>query len=279
MDVDVWYSRWQKVDSVLVLPTQLDIWRVGRPYKRMTTLAIAVNPVIPADSFAIADSLRASFLATARKPMFDLPVDSAHLVDGRFASFGTPGTPAGAIKLGGRWIVVEAGSAPLSIERSVAALKRADAAAVIGGALVTAASGSGGIAWLADQGAPVWIAGAARPYAHAALEGWRAHSAAMQEVATDRWISIGTDSIRIELVDLPDYPATPVIYAPSLRWVYAWPAGPVQVAAVMEHARRRGWTVERAGSARSFAAPVAPASTHPSAIRNSNRSMPSPSRK
>ena len=259
MDIDIWYSRWQKVDDALVLPTQLDVWRVGRPYKRMTTLAITINPAIPADSFVVADSLRASFLATARKPMFDLPIDSVHVVDGKFAMFGTPvtpGTPAGAIRVGDRWILVEAGTAPLSIERSAMALERRDATTPLGGALVTAASGAGGLAWLARRTAPVWVAGAARPFAHATLAGWNAGGPMMHDVTSDQWIRIGRDSMRVEVIDLPDYPATPIVYVPSLRWVYAWPSGPVQAAYVLAHARGRGWTVERLGSGRNFVAPV-----------------------
>jgi hypothetical protein len=256
MDVDIWYSRWQKVGDVLVLPTQLDVWRVGRPYKRMTTLGITINPVIPADSFAVADSLRASFLATARKPMFDLPVDSVQVVDGRFAVFGTPGTPAGAIRVGGRWILLEAGTAPLSIERSVTALERRDGTTPLGGALVTAASGAGGLAWLARRTTPVWVAGAARPFVHATLAGWNAGGATVRQLTDNGWIRVGRDSMRVEVVDLPDYPATPIVYVPSLRWVYAWPSGPVQAACVLAHARRRGWDVERVGSARSFVTPV-----------------------
>ena len=144
MDVAIWYSSWRKIDgSGLALPTQLDVWRVGRPYKRMTTLTAKVNPAIPADSFAIADSLRASFLATARRPMFDLPMDSARIVDGAFATFGAPGTPAGAVKVGGRWLLIEAGTASLTAERSVAFLRRGDSSAALGGALITAPSGAG----------------------------------------------------------------------------------------------------------------------------------------
>src|SRR3954468_13651740 len=77
MDVTFTYSRWQKIPgSSLVLPMQLDVTRVGRPYKRMTTISVAVTPSIPADSPVVAYSLRGSFLAGPRKPMFYLPMDS-----------------------------------------------------------------------------------------------------------------------------------------------------------------------------------------------------------
>src|SRR5690348_3943788 len=45
MDVSITYSLWRKIpSSSLVLPMQLDVARVGRPYKRMTTISVAVNP-------------------------------------------------------------------------------------------------------------------------------------------------------------------------------------------------------------------------------------------
>lgn len=260
MDVDIWYSRWQRMgDAGLLLPTQLDVHRVGRPYKRISTIAAKVNPAIPADSFAISDSLRAAFLATSRRAMFDLPLDSARIVDGTFAVFGTPGTPAGAVKVGGRWLLIEAGTAPLSVERSVAFLRRADAATPVGGALVTASAGAGGIAWLVKQPAPTWIAGAARPYADAVLRGWNVRGQSPRDVAADRWITVGADSIRIEIIDLPDVPRTPIVYVPALRWVYAAPPGPVATEYVAAHVRRRGWIVDRIGSARGIPGAPLPA--------------------
>jgi hypothetical protein len=235
-----------------MLPTQLDIHRVGRPYKRMTTVYMKVNPAIPTDSFAIADSLRAAFLATARRPMFDLPVDTAKIVEGAFAVFGTPGTPAGAVKVGGRWVFIEAGTAPLSLERSAAFLRSADAGADLGGALVTAPTGAGGLAWLVDHATPAWVAAAARPHADAALRGWKRSGTRLQTISADRWIRVGSDSLRVETIDFPDYPGMLLVYVPSLRWAYAWHPGAVQVEYVVEHIRRRGWVVDRVGSSRTF---------------------------
>ena len=254
MEVAIWYSSWRMIgESGLALPMQLDVWRVGRPYKRMTTLSAKVNPVIAADSFAITDSLRASFLATARRPMFDLPMDSARIVDGAFASFGAPGTPAGAVKIGGRWLLIEAGTAPLTVERSVAYLQRSDPGAALGGALVTAASGAGGVAWLARQRTPLWVVGSAQHYAEAALAGAGERAAKAEVVTSDRWIRLGSDSLRVEMVDLPDYPATPVVWVPSLHWAYASPAGPLQVELVKAYIRGRGWRIDRVGNVRNLA--------------------------
>ena len=252
MDVEFAYSRWQRLaDAKLVLPMQIDVSRVGRPYKRMTTISAKINPVIPPDSFVVADSLRAAFLASARRPMFDLPMDSARIVDGTFALFGAFGTPAGAVKIGGKWVLIEAGTAPLTIERSASFLHRADPQTSIDAALVTAATGAGGIAWLTRQSFATWVTDAAAPFADAALRGWPKGST-RPRLAGQRWIRIGSDSLHIETIDLPDYPRTTVVYVPSLRWAYAWPAGPVQIDYIVDLVRERGWHVDRLGSARSF---------------------------
>ena len=127
MDLAVWYSRWAAVPNTQIfLPRQLDIIRAGRPYKRMTTITEAVNPIIPADSLSMPDSLRAGFLKAGRLAMYDLPLDSAKIVADKFAVLGPFGTPTGAIKLGGRWIFVEGGVAPLPVTRAADFLARAD---------------------------------------------------------------------------------------------------------------------------------------------------------
>jgi len=263
MDVSITYSLWRKIpSSSLVLPMQLDVARVGRPYKRMTTISLAVNPSIPAESLTVNDSLRAAFLAASRKPMFDLPMDSARIVDGGFALFGAPGTPTGAVKVGGRWLLVEAGTAPLSIERSVAFLHRADSSAAIAGALITAPTGAGGVAWLARERMSTWVTSSARPFAAAALRGWSAPTTSIRPLTQNAWIRVGTDSVRVETIDLPDFPGASLVYVPALRWAYAFPAGPVQLDYIRDRVRQRGWRVDRIGSVRNFiGTPVTAAST------------------
>jgi hypothetical protein len=253
MDVEFAYSRWQRLpDAKLLLPMQIDVSRVGRPYKRMTTISAKINPVIPADSLVIADSLRAAFLATSRRPMFDLQTDSARIVDGTFALFGSFGPPSGAVKIGGKWLLIEAGTAPLTIERSVNLLRRVDSSTSIAAALVTAPAGAGGIAWLTRQSIVTWITNTAAPFADAALRGWPKGNTRLRAATDQRWIRVGSDSLRVESIDLPDYPGATVAYVPSLRWAYTWSAGPAQIDYVLAHIRKRGWHVDRIGSARSF---------------------------
>lgn len=254
MDVAIWYSRWQRVNQEgLTLPMQLDVFRVGRPYKRMTLQSIQVNPAIPADSLAISDSLRAAFIAQGNRPMHDLPLDSAKIVDGRFALFNTPGTPAGAVKIGGRWLLLEAGAAPLSVQRSVAFLEHSDPATPVGGAFVSAPAGQGGLAWLVDRPAPTttWVSAGARPYADAVLRGWDKAARASRLARAERVLRIGNDTVHVETLDFPDYPATAVLYVPSLRWAYAYAASGIPaLQSIGALARARSWQVERIGSAR-----------------------------
>jgi len=253
MDVEIAYSRWQRIAAAgILLPMQIDVSRVGRPYKRMTTISVKVNPAISADSLGIADSLRSAFLATARRPMFDLPMDSARVTESGFAIFAMPGAPSGAVKVGGKWLLIEAGTAPLSVERSASFLRRTDPAATLGGALITAPTGAGGIAWLTKQPITTWVSSAAAPFADAALRGWGETGSALRSAKTDRWIRVGSDSLRIETIDLPDYPGSTVVYVPALRWAYAWSTVPAQIDYVIAHARRHGWTVDRVGSVRDF---------------------------
>jgi hypothetical protein len=96
MEVEVWYSRWAKFPLAgtqgIGFPTEWDVRRVGRMYKRLTVISANFDAVAPADSFAISDSLRAAFAAGgASRPMWDLPMDSAKIIEPRLARFGNPG--------------------------------------------------------------------------------------------------------------------------------------------------------------------------------------------
>ena len=260
MDVDVWYARWQRTRTGVAYPTQLDVMRAGKPYKRMTVLAAAFDvPAMP-DSFAVTDSLRSAFLATQRHAMHDLPLDSARLVDGTFATFGPFGPPVGAVKVGGQWLLLEAGQAALNAERSAAWLGAADTASRIAGALVTVPyAGNGGVTWLARRGTAIWAAPGARPFVDAMLRNAAvaARSGALVTVDAGRWIKVGTDSVRLERIDLPSGRGAMLAYVPSLKWAYAGMlASPLDMDVLMERVAARGWTVERIGSRRGIAMPV-----------------------
>ena len=90
MEVEMWYSRWAKYPLPgtrgVGFPTQWDVRRVGHMYKRVTVLSANFDAAAPADSFAISDSLRSAFVASAaNKPMWELPMDSAKILEPRLA--------------------------------------------------------------------------------------------------------------------------------------------------------------------------------------------------
>ncbi|MEO7997344.1 MAG: hypothetical protein ABI852_07860, partial [Gemmatimonadaceae bacterium] len=251
MRVEIQYSQWQRLRDVPInIPLQLNIYRVGKPYKRITILSALANATFAADSLTMSDSLRRAFLSLNNRAMFDLPVDSARVVNANFASFVTPGTPSGAIRIGGQWLMLEAGTAPISMERSVAFLNRSDAASPIAGALITQPSPQAGMVWLVQNGKSAWVTSGAKPYADATMRGWK-RSERAREVMNGSWLRVGSDSVRVESIDLPDYPGTAVIYSPTLRWAYsALAVSPLITERILALAKLRGWNVERLASAR-----------------------------
>ncbi len=260
MEVAIWYSRWVPLRDVpITLPTQLDIYRVGKPYKRVITVGTTINPANAADSLAMPDSLRRAFLAAGQRGMLDLTLDSARITDERFAAFQTPGAPIGAIKLGGRWLMIEGGTVPLLAERAAAFLNRADANTPIAGAIVTMPVAHGGVQWFSERGLSTWVMPGAKQVVEAVKRGWKP-GIRTSAITKGGWIRVGHDSMRVESMDLPDAPATAVLYVPSLRWLYSWAASaPRNVDAILAFARQRGWAVNRLGSTTSFAGkPVPP---------------------
>jgi hypothetical protein len=262
MAVELWYARWQRQRGGIAYPTQLDVMRAGRPYKRMTVLSAAFDVAATPDSFVVADSLRTEFRLTQNRPMHDLPLDSARIVDGSLATFGPFGPPAGAVKVGGVWMLLEGGQAPLNAQRVVEWLETRDSQSGVAGALLTIPyAGSGGAAWLAREGRPLWIAPGARPFVDAMLKGHgvteRPASATLTTITAGRWLRVGTDSLRLEPIDLPSGHGAMVVYAPTLKWAYAGLlASPLDMDAVTARILERGWTVERIGSRRAIAAPM-----------------------
>lgn len=261
MDLQIRYSRWQKqAQAGIAYPTQFDIYRAGRPYKKNTWLSVSFNPEIPADSFAVSDSMRTVFFATQNRAMHDVTIDTARITDRAFAIFGAAGTPNGALKVGGQWVIFEGGVGAINGERSIDWLKRADPSPVAM-VLMTSHGGSGAIPFYGKSRIPVRATAGAIPYARASLAGYGLPSTSITPLAASQWVRIGTDSLRVETLDLPDYPGASIIYSPTHRWAYSQqiPNG-LNLDMVLEHIRRRGWIVERiAGSARPFTGVPIPA--------------------
>ncbi len=287
MDVAVWYSGWRSLAGGVSLPRHWSVERIGQLYKRLTAQNIALNPEFSADSFAVSDELAAAYRQTATRPMHDIPLDSAR-VEGDFVTFGAFGSPAGAVRVGNGWLLLETGQARLSIERALAWMEE-NAPGPLVGAVVTTTLGNGGAATLAERGVPVVTGPGLEPHLRMILRnheidaggagaetdgGATVPEAAVVEVVTGgRWIGAGSDatsdsgaesaggapgsdSVYVEPIDLPDAPGSVLVYSPRLSWVYTYGARqPLDHAVLRDRIRERGWTVERIGNARSLRQP------------------------
>jgi hypothetical protein len=261
MDVEVWFTGWSRFPPGVLLPRQRDVHRVGRPYKRMTVLAATINAPAPADSFAIADSLVAAYHATQRKPMWDTWADSAAVVDKDFVTFPPLTGTLGAVRIGGTWVLMEAGQSIGATKRVSAWFAAHAAGTPIGAAIVThGGPGSGGAAWLAGQGIPVFVApSAAANMQRIVPAGARA---GVRALVGSRWVRVGTDSLWLEVVDIPDFTGVLAIYSPTHRWLMSplvIGRGPItqpEQDSLIARLRGRGLPVEWLGSVRTLRAPV-----------------------
>lgn len=266
MEVEVWYSNWTKHvlpgTAGVSYPAQWDVRRIGRPYKRVTILSANFDATAPSDSFAITDSLRAAYVATARRPMWEVAMDSARIIDSRFAMLGRPGQTQAAVKLGRQWLFLEGAIAPQQNETDAGWLLRAVPGSSLGGAIVTVVnSGRGGAAWLAGRRLPIYVSPGGEAAQRATLANWKQSPSIMTVVARGRWLAMDGDSLWVEPIDYPDAPGALIAWLPSARWVYSgMAASPLNFDLMMARARERGWTVERYGSLRGVAIP-APART------------------
>lgn len=251
MDVGVWYSVWRPDPATqLVLPREWDITRIGAPYKRMTVLGVAVNDSLPADSLVLTDAVRRAYLAHARRPMADLPLDSARIVaNGRLAEFRTPGAPLVGVKVGSDWVLIEPGNLPLNAERAATWLAARDGGRVAAG-IIGGATPSGGASWLARRGVPLYVAPSGSVSVVRSLRNYGAPTSTIRRVAGGEWIRTpARDSLRVEPIDLPNAPGSLVVYVPSMRWAFSSRiGGSAEMALVAARARARGWTVDRIGT-------------------------------
>ena len=237
------------------LPSQWDIVRVGKPYKRMTILSAGFNPKLPLDSLVLRDSIREEYLAHARHSMADLPLANAHLTSNRgIAVFGTPGAPLAAVKIGNVWVLLEPGNLPLNAERAAAWLASNDAGSRVAGAILGTAFPSGGASWIAKQGLPVYVWPAGATGAAASFHDFGAPQSQLHAVTHTqrvRFPGSAPDSLWRELIDVPNLQRALVLYVPSLHWAYSSAiAEPAQFQMVAERLRRRGWMVDVVGSPR-----------------------------
>jgi hypothetical protein len=262
MEVEVIYSRWAKYPMTgtagVAYPGQWDIKRVGQMYKRLTVLAANFDAAAPADSFAISDSLRGVFASSsASRAMWDVPMDSAKILEPRLARLGNLGQAQAAVKFGNRWLFLEGTAMPQRNATDVQWLQTADAGSAIGGLLITLPNtGRGGAAWFAEKKLPVYVAPGAEVPMAATMKNWKQSPSVSTVLAKPQWIRLGGDSLWVESIDYPDMPGALVAYVPSMRWAYsAAAASTLNFDLLVARVRARGWNVERVGSLRSLTQP------------------------
>ncbi len=263
MEVEFWYSGWAPVQGGTLLPRQRDVRRVGRPYKRMTILSLAVNVPAPADSFALADSTVAQYLATQQRPMWDTPLDSARIVERDFATFPPFTGSAGAVRIGGQWVLLETAQRDGAVQRLVDWFARTTPESPVAAGLVSNIGPSnGGAKWFTTNRKPVYAAVGAMPNLRRIVGA--AQLARLTAVPDARWVRVGTDSLWLERLDSPDGHGVLAVYSPTLRWVYGArvvgaPAARMDFEGFVARLRARGLAVEWMGNTRALRTAVPPA--------------------
>ncbi|HEY0930884.1 MAG TPA: alpha/beta fold hydrolase [Gemmatimonas sp.] len=267
MPVEIWFSNWTKVPPGVLLPRQRDVRRVGRPYKRMTALAFTVNASAPADSFAISDSMALRYLATERRPMWQLSFDSVRVNAEHFVSWPQLVGSAGAVKIGGGWVLFETAQSEGSLPAIDAWLTRHTGVGLVAGVAARPGAGNGGARWFARTGRGLHVAPGTQAivrsilYSDTSARGSkRAPRTSMMVAQTPRWARIGNDSLWLEAIDLPDAPGVLVAYSPTHRWIYSPMLGVPNYApeydVLLTRWRARGWVIEWQGSLRALRAPI-----------------------
>jgi hypothetical protein len=255
MEVEIWYSMWAPnaapAAAGVTLPRQWDTKRVGKPYKRMTVLGATFNAPMAADSLAFPDTVRTLAVALGRKPMGDLPIDSAVVLPGGAAvQFYGSASPSGAVRVGGAWHLLDGGNLAVNAERAAAWLEKnaSGGAARTTASIVTATRPASIALWAARGGRRTYVSPAGAEPVRRALGRFGASAAGVQVVARGQWLGAGTrDSLWVEPIELANGGGL-VVYAPAQRWAYS---GAVTVASdlalVAAAVRRRGWAVDRIG--------------------------------
>jgi hypothetical protein len=114
--------------------------------------------------------------------------------------------------------------------------------------------------WFADQRLPLYVAPGARAMARRIL-GPPPAGVRSTEIGTSRWVMVGTDSLWLERVELPDAPGALAVYSPAHRWLYAplmvgRPMVKAELDAMIARLRGRGLPVEFVGGARGIRQPA-----------------------
>lgn len=249
MDVDAWLAQWRMAGGV-AFPGHIRILRVGQPYKELFIQSIDVNPAVAADSFSVSDSMRAVFVATSRKAMFDVPIPAVRLDSNGVAAFGPPQVMQGALRLKDGWLVIGAGADSLVMRRAAEALGPARGAVAVTTASLSVAGG----APAADRlGFDIIVPTGAQALVRAAYRQQASTPKRLKQVNAGAWQMIAGDSVWIEPVQVPDFPGASLIWVPRLSYAYlATGPGAMQTRAGLAQLDKRGFRPTRIGTVRAL---------------------------
>jgi len=253
MNVDAWFSQWRGANGVM-FPGHIRIRRAGEPYKELFVQAIAVNPTVPADSFAVSDSARAGFAASGARAMFDVPIPPARPDTLGIVTFGPPQVMQGAVRLRDGWLFVGAGADSLVMRRAVEATGAVRGAVIVPSTTAAAAGGAPAAERLGlDVLVPAGTMGLVRAI-------YRQQGLPMRRVVgidEGAWQVIAGDSVWVEPVAVPDVPGATLIWVPRLHWAYlSVGAGVMQTRAALALLERRGFQAAHLGTVRAMSRPA-----------------------
>jgi hypothetical protein len=257
-DVEIWYSGWARYNPGVLIARQRDVRRVGRPYKRMTAMVVTVNAPAPADSFAIPDSSVARYLATERRPMWQVSLDSVQLVENAFANFPPFIGSIGAVRIGGQWVLLETAQTDGAVGIVHDWLTKQTGAGAAVAIVARPVSGNGGVRWFAAKQRPLYVTPGAASSVRRMISATNGVAAAARTtvISKTQWVRIGSDSVLITPFEVPDFGVTLAVYSPTLRWLYTpfvgVPTYQVEHDALMADLKRRQLPVEWVGTTRAL---------------------------
>jgi len=252
MQVEVWYSNWRTFGDVSI-PTQWDIVRVGKVYKRITIQRASFNPEFAADSFAVSSAAReAYFTSIATRPMHEgVQIDSTSLVTPSLAEIQSFGTASGAVRTGAGWLLLGVGQTPFNYTQSLQALRDLGVGVIEAVLVGTANPGNGGVLQAVEAGLPVYVSPASKEFVSRILRNGGHPDVSLIIVSDTVTLGSGPERVFLEPLDLPNVPGSLVLFQPQSGWLFIPDARtPLDIRVARRHADGRGWTVRAIGTQR-----------------------------
>lgn len=252
MEVEVWYAGWRDFDGI-ALPTQWDVKRVGRPYRRMTIRRAAFDLDFEPDSFAVSSEMRAAYLREATVPMHESrPMSPYAAATDGLVEGGGFGFPGGAAPTADGWIVIGAGQGASNLAPALESMESAGVDRIAGVLAAVAATVDGGVVAAARRSIPILTSPSAAPFVQRILS---AGGVSGDVRIIEEETVIGQGDARLVLLPFahPDAPRSLLAWHAASGWLYVPDAtGALGVRLARTVAEERGWEVRSVGTGRSF---------------------------